>query len=571
MDELAQRLLLLPSHHEAERAEALRTLNEADARWWLGFDESLRSHWSWALYSHWPVVARVARGGDVDALDVLLAGCHADGRIREAVLARLAALGGPAAMTVLAIRTGDWVPQVRIRARREVDALLSKAGEPALSPLAAAAIATRKRVNGSWLAERIDEHVMGLTAERLEPLLRIGDSRTRRIAYRTAIERHRLDADHLVVAATKDQDQRIRVMAARAAVAGARSLATLHRLAGSRTALVRAEALTALAAWGESAAIVGALADRHPVVREVAQAAVRAVGGDPAEHYRRLVTSTAPPVTAQAGSSEAGGFVEVGTAPPVAGFGAAGGSAQMDTARPSSAVAGLGVAGGSTEMDTAGVVAGFGVAGGSAQMDTERPAGVVAGFGAAGGSAEMATAPPAGVLAGLGETGDRADAPALRVHLSHPSARGRVAALRGLRRLGCLTTEDAVALLTDPSSAVVKNAVAALRPDAATLDADLPDRLLEPGQPRHTRFAGYRLAVARGPWARLIVDLRLLDDSDEQLSHVARVDIDGWLSRAATLYRMPTGQQRAELTVLLDRASPTLRTAGVLRFHAGLT
>ncbi|SNS77089.1 hypothetical protein SAMN05421812_101723 [Asanoa hainanensis] len=200
-------------------------------------------------------------------------------------------------------------------------------------------------------------------------------------------------------------------------------------------------------------------------------------------------------------------------------------------------------------------------------------AAVVSGGGAAGhsgGPLAGATTSP-GAVAGLGETGGPADAPVLRVHLAHPSARGRVAALRALRRLGGLPTDAAVALLTDPSSAVVKNAVAVLLADAATLDAGLAERLLAPEQPRHVRFAGYRLAAARGAWSRLIADLRLLDDPDEQLRQVARVDVDGWLSQAATAYRMPTAAQRAELAALLDRAAPTLRTAGVLRFHAGLT
>jgi len=471
--ELAQSLLLLPaSGHDAERDEALRALDAAGARWWLGFDESLRSHWPWALYSSWPAADRVARG-DLDTLDMVLAGCHSDGRVREAVLTRLSALRRPSATVVLAIRSGDWVPQVRARARGEVDTLLSGDGDRSLPLLATAANAAHKRINGGWLAERIDRHVAGLTAERLEPLLHIGETRTRRVAYRTAIDRHLLDPGRLVAAATKDLDQRIRVMAARAAVARARDLATLHRLATSRTAVVRAAALRSLAAWGDSTAAAAALTDRHPVVRQVAQDSVRAAGADPAAHYRRLVTGVAP---------------------------------------------------------------------------------------------------PAGALAGLGETGDATDGPALRAQLSHPSARGRAEAMRALRRLGRLATGDAVAMLTDPSSAVVRHAVAALLPDAATLDAGSVERLLAPGQPRHVRFAGYRLAKERGPWARLIVDLRLLADSDEQLNRLARIDIGGWLTEAATVYRMPTPAQRADLTALLDRARPALGdTTRVLRFHAGLS
>src|ERR1700754_1485984 len=100
--EVAEKLLLLWAG--ADRDAAVRVLDTADARWWLAFDESARSHWDWALYSSWPTPGRGARPA-LDTLDLLLAGCHSDGRVREKMLPRLGALRSPAAATLLAIRT----------------------------------------------------------------------------------------------------------------------------------------------------------------------------------------------------------------------------------------------------------------------------------------------------------------------------------------------------------------------------------------------------------------------------------------------------------------------------------
>lgn len=75
----------------------------------------------------------------------------------------------------------------------------------------------------------------------------------------------------------------------------------LKPLLSSGTALVRAEALSALAGGGDVAPAVAALVDRSPVVRRTAQVAVRQVGISPAEHYRERVLNQPPPPAVLAG------------------------------------------------------------------------------------------------------------------------------------------------------------------------------------------------------------------------------------------------------------------------------
>jgi HEAT repeat protein len=174
----------------------------------------------------------------------------------------------------------------------------------------------------------------------------------------------------------------------------------LHALLASRTALVRAEALHALIVRGDLAVAEAALTDRHPLVREVAQAALRRAGSDPAEHYRRL----------------------------------------------------------------------------AAQVPLEPS-----------------------VIAGLGETGGPDDADVVSRWLSHPRARGRVEAIRALRRLGMMGTAVVVPLLHDESASVTRQAVACLRRNVGAVDPTELRALLGQSNPSHVRFAGYRLLTVAMP------------------------------------------------------------------------
>lgn len=181
--------------------------------------------------------------------------------------------------------------------------------------------------------------------------------------------------------------------------------------------------------------------------------------------------------------------------------------------------------------------------------------------------------PAPGAIAGLGETGDAEDAGLVRRWLAHPRSRGRVEAVRALRRLSVTPSAELVPLLRDESGAVTRQVVVALRHDLGILDPGMLQALLGPGNPPHVRFAGYRLLTAGNAWQRLITNLRLIADPDDRLRGSARADLTGWLDRqAATTYHGPSRERAAELDKLIERARPILgeHKVRLLRFHAGL-
>ena len=380
----------------------------------------------------------------------------------------------PVAVAMLALRTCDWVAQVRDRVRANERWLSPCLGGQALAAAAEMAFALRDRRGGAWLAQRIERILQDLSSESLEPLLTARDRRTRRAAYRTAIAAHRLSLNRLTTAAVHDDDLPIRAMCARAAIDAAVDPTQVRALLTSRTALVRAEALQALTAAGDTDIAETALPDRHPLVRTTAQTALRRAGVDPGQ-------AIPPP----------------------------------------------------SDGCTAG-----------AWSDSW-----------------------------LGETGGADDAPLVVPWLSHPHPRGRVEAIRALRRLGLARPADLILLLRDKSGAVTRQAVTTLRHHTSLLDPRMLNGLLESDNPRHVRFAGYRLVTGGDAWQRLATNLRLLDDPDPRLRVTSRADIVNWLDRdAATTYRTPDPDRAGELDRLTEQARPVLGEDKVrlLRFHAGL-
>jgi HEAT repeat protein len=74
-------------------------------------------------------------------------------------------------------------------------------------------------------------------------------------------------------------------------------------------------------------------------------------------------------------------------------------------------------------------------------------------------TAVSAGEPALGAIVGLAETGSVADAPLLRPLLSHPQAKVRAQAIRGLRLLEAVVAQEVLPLLRDPSPAVVRRGV----------------------------------------------------------------------------------------------------------------
>ncbi|HVQ93605.1 MAG TPA: hypothetical protein VMU51_21390 [Mycobacteriales bacterium] len=454
------------------RVAAMDALGSAEAQWWMAVDAELRERW-WSAPRLSRSVAAELAGGEVNLLRLVVAGCHHDGRIREAAVSHLADRAHPTVQAVLALRTVDWVAQVRQRARAAVDGWLSSS-PGSLTRLAEMAFALRGRGEGAWLAERVEGVLLGLPLGSLEPLLAARDPRTRRAAYRAATTGGLLSVSRLATAAMKDNDLPIRALCARAAVQGKTDPAQLRGLLVNRSALVRAEALQAVTAAGDLGAAEAALPDRHPSVRTIAQTALRRCGANPAESYRLLA----------------------GQEPP---------------------------------------------------------------------------AP--GAIAGLGETGGSEDTGLVRRWLAHPRARGRVEAVRALRRLGPTQPAELVPLLRDESGAVTRQVVATLRHDPGVLDPEMLAALLSPDNAPHVRLAGYRLLTVGNAWQRLATNLQVINDPDDRLRLSARADITTWLDRqAATTYHRPSGDRAAELDKLIERSRPILgeHKARLLRFHAGL-
>ncbi|MEU8080228.1 HEAT repeat domain-containing protein [Catellatospora citrea] len=183
----------------------------------------------------------------------------------------------------------------------------------------------------------------------------------------------------------------------------------------------------------------------------------------------------------------------------------------------------------------------------------------------------IAAEPPApGVIAGLGESGTTADADLITPWLTHPNTRGRVAAVRALRRFGTGPVVALAARLTDPAPAVVRHAAAALSERAAEIDKDELEALLQPEQPPRVRMAAFRICAARDPWTRLTVSPRLLHDADEGLRATAAREVRNWPGHGRL--RPVDPRLVPELDALLVMAVPVLGKplADLIRFQARL-
>ncbi|MFD9358657.1 hypothetical protein [Streptomyces sp. NPDC060031] len=218
--------------------------------------------------------------------------CHPDGRIRAS------ALGAPhPPLPLVAIRTADWAPPVRERARRVLDRALAAdpAGTlPALTPLV---LRLGRREHGAWALERIESLLRRGEDGALDELLGSEDLPTRRFAARLSLERGAFGVRELARRAAAEHDpvtSRLWTDAALAAMAAdGPDDAAVDALLGGHGPMVRAAGVTALRRAGRAAQAVEYLTDRSGMVRACARWLVRQDGGDPYAHYRELVTDPA--------------------------------------------------------------------------------------------------------------------------------------------------------------------------------------------------------------------------------------------------------------------------------------
>ncbi|MCG8915023.1 hypothetical protein L6E12_04370, partial [Actinokineospora sp. PR83] len=256
------------------RAGALPDLG---ASAWLGFDADVRAirfpaAWSAGLRS------RLA-DGTATPQDVLLAACHRDGHLREAAL-RISA--DP---RIAALRSGDWVPQVRDLARERCAAALPDA----LPAVVGFARAMRGRAHGGWLADAVTAALTTAAPEVLAAARAVEDQKARRMVF--AVTAAALTLPELLHLARTDRDREVRLICGSAALRAARAAGdpgAVHPLLTARTSALRADAVHTLALAGDPRPAAAALTDRTAVVRATAQAALRRAGEDPAAHYRRV-------------------------------------------------------------------------------------------------------------------------------------------------------------------------------------------------------------------------------------------------------------------------------------------
>lgn len=234
--------------------------------------------------------------------------CDRSGYVREKAVHELAELGTPQALVLIALRSADWVPQVRDAARLACEWWLRQ--PVGLVGLAEAAYLLRRRSEGEWLARRVDE-TLRQNPVVLDAALGAGGVLTRRAAYRAAIETDHLALDQLRVIGKSEKDTVVRTACAIRAVWLARTSGRLDivaEFATSRNSAIRADVVHLLARAGDISAARDALGDRSALVRATAQTAVRRAGESPAELYRAAQVSAG----VLAGLGETGSAADAG-------------------------------------------------------------------------------------------------------------------------------------------------------------------------------------------------------------------------------------------------------------------
>ena len=292
----------------AEQDEAL-TLLVADPALVVRLDTVVRDLW----YRHRDrpetaaLLDRFQQPG-AGALVVALAAGHRDGRIRQTAVSRM--LNSPRADLVpfLALRTADWVPQVRALARGGLAVLLHE--QPALVPEAlGVALRMERRRRGDFLGTTILAALLGTSPRVRQRLLVAADARVRGYLGRHALAHGWFGPDELLSRALGEPDPGLREAAAEQAAKQAlwqNRLPVLEHLAASRHPGVRVIGLTALARAGQPVRAAGYLDDPAAVVRALARDVVRRAGGAPRTHYRAAVGLADPPLGAVEGLGETG-------------------------------------------------------------------------------------------------------------------------------------------------------------------------------------------------------------------------------------------------------------------------
>jgi HEAT repeat protein len=255
-----------------DRAAALEALNRAPARLLLLLDRHARR----GPCDSGPV-------GPAGLLRLFLASLDADGRVREDAVAGLAGCGGPLAAAALALRSTDWVPEVRSRATAAL-APRNAPDEVASAVRVLLLLKDRSRAGGPLAAYRAvlcePPHRRAVRALAVD-----ADPGARRFGVELALDLGEYVRGDLLRTALHDRDQVCRRLCAQ------RLLETdpeqAGPLLGARSAGVRELAVAALPADVAAKRLVPLLADRARMVRAQARWKLYQRGEPPADVYRK--------------------------------------------------------------------------------------------------------------------------------------------------------------------------------------------------------------------------------------------------------------------------------------------
>jgi hypothetical protein len=291
-----------------DRKIALDELLGAAPRLWLFLDRYARS--GQPRYGDRRALPPAPVPRDADPLALVLASFDADGRVRQAAVERLARRGGRYAVTALALRSDDWVPEVR-------EIALAGLLTHVVPDEAAAAVRLLTRLAGrSRAGEALAEYRAVLRApERRRAVRRLAaepDPPARRFGMRLALELGEYVRGDLARAALQDRDQTCRRLCAQRLLELDPDQAGRLMWAGS--AAVRELAVAALPDDVPSARLVAPLADRSRMVRVQARWKLYKRGEPPVEVYRRQLRRCGRSTQARLVAGLAAGLGECGDA-----------------------------------------------------------------------------------------------------------------------------------------------------------------------------------------------------------------------------------------------------------------
>ncbi|SNS45938.1 hypothetical protein SAMN05216252_10660 [Actinacidiphila glaucinigra] len=262
-----------------DRAAALKALAAAPPRLWLLLDRAARAQ-----------EGAPPAPGDSEPLRLLLAAMDRDGRTRQAAVEELAVHSGPLVASALALRTADWVDQVRDPA---LEALLRRTAPDE----AAAAVRLLLRLRGRSRAVHTPEAYRGVLAapearRAVRALAADADPLTRRFGVELALQLGEFVRGDLVRTALRDPDQVCRRLCAERLLQMDPDQA--GRLLWARSAAVRELAVAALPDDVPAARLTAPLADPARIVRAQARWRLYSRGEPPALAYRRQLLRCGP-------------------------------------------------------------------------------------------------------------------------------------------------------------------------------------------------------------------------------------------------------------------------------------